>query len=96
VTLSAIQLDLPRGQKPVETSVRVQLSETEGLADVDKEIGQWERLLLDASIHVQRARAQRQLLHNKQTKATSTINEKERRNCGCLVMVELLLFYVIK
>jgi hypothetical protein len=43
---------------------------TEGLVNVSKEVGHWERLLLDASLHVQRARAQRQLLHNKQTKAT--------------------------
>jgi hypothetical protein len=26
----------------------------------------------------------------------STINEKKCRDCACLVMVELLLFYVIK
>jgi hypothetical protein len=43
---------------------------TGGSVDVDKKVDEWEKLLLNASLHGHRAKAQRKLLHDKQTKTT--------------------------
>jgi hypothetical protein len=54
-------------------------------ADVDRATEEWENLLLDASQHVRRARAQRNLLHQKQDKSTkdriNNIHHSDRHYC---------------
>jgi hypothetical protein len=51
------------------------------IGDVDQAVEDWESILLNAALHVQRARAQRKLLHNKQDKAINDrLNDVQHSN----------------